>query len=158
MIDVWTEKYRPDTLDEIVGQEKIVEFELDKRAFAYYNTEIEDWYVESGDYEILIGSSSRDIRLKNSVKVDSSLELPEKYSINTTVGDLMADPEKKELFNELLNNYLAGQDLMEMLGGENREMMEALLKYMPLRSLVMFSGGAVNRAQVEEIVAKLNES
>ena len=140
------------------GQEKIVEFELNKRSFAYYNTEIEDWYVESGDYEILIGSSSRDIRLKNSVKVDSSLELPEKYSINTTVGDLMSDPEKKELFNELLNNYLAGQDLMEMLGGENREMMEALLKYMPLRSLVMFSGGAVNRAQVEEIVAKLNES
>ena len=140
------------------GQEKIVEFELNKRSFAYYNTEIEDWYVESGDYEILIGSSSRDIRLKNSVKVDSSLELPEKYSINTTVGDLMADPEKKELFNKLLNNYLAGQDLMEMLGGENREMMEALLKYMPLRSLVMFSGGAVNRAQVEEIVEKLNES
>jgi len=25
MIDVWTEKYRPDTLDEIVGQQKIVE-------------------------------------------------------------------------------------------------------------------------------------
>jgi len=25
MIEVWTEKYRPDTLDEIVGQEKIVE-------------------------------------------------------------------------------------------------------------------------------------
>ena len=138
------------------GQEKIVEFELDKRAFAYYNTEIEDWYVESGDYQILIGSSSRDIRLKDTVKVKSSLQLKEEYTINTTVGDLLADPAKEKLFNELLNQYLENTDLLEMLGGRNSEMMEAMLKYMPLRSLVMFSEGAVNRAQIEEIVEKLN--
>jgi beta-glucosidase len=37
-------------------------------------------------------------------------------------------------------------------------MMEAMLKYMPLRALVMFSEGAVNRKQVEEIVEKLNNN
>jgi beta-glucosidase len=45
-----------------------------------------------------------------------------------------------------------------MLGGRNSEMMAAMLNYMPLRALVMFSEGAVNRAQVEEIVEKLNNS
>ncbi len=139
------------------GQEKIVEFELAKRAFAYYNTEIDDWYVESGEYQILIGSSSRDIRLKDSVKVQSTVELEEEYTINTNVGDLLADPKKEKVFNKLLNEYLEGTDLMEMLDVKNSEMMEAMLKYMPLRALVMFSEGGVSRAQVEEIVEKLNQ-
>lgn len=32
------------------GEEKIVSFILDKRAFAYYNTELKDWHVESGEF------------------------------------------------------------------------------------------------------------
>ena len=41
------------------GEEKTVVFELDKRAFAYYNVDIGDWHVETGEFEILIGKSSR---------------------------------------------------------------------------------------------------
>lgn len=46
------------------GQSTRVSFTLDDRCFAFYNTEINDWYVENCDYEILVGASSRDIRLK----------------------------------------------------------------------------------------------
>ncbi|HUM44639.1 MAG TPA: glycoside hydrolase family 3 C-terminal domain-containing protein, partial [Fervidobacterium sp.] len=46
------------------GEEKTVTFKLDKRSFAYYNTEIRDWYVESGEFEILVGKSSKEIELK----------------------------------------------------------------------------------------------
>ena len=139
------------------GQEKIVEFELSKRAFAYYNTEIDDWYVESGDYEILIGSSSRDIRLKEKIKVESTVKLSDEYTINTNIGDIISDPEAEKYFNQLLEEYLKGTELMERLEGRDDEMMEAMFKYMPLRSLAMFSEGAVNRSQVEEIVEKLNK-
>ncbi|MFW5809076.1 MAG: beta-glucosidase family protein [Halanaerobium sp.] len=138
------------------GQEKIIEFELGKRAFAYYNTEIDDWYVESGEYEILIGSSSRDIRLKEQLKVEATVELPVEYTINTNLGDIISDPEVEEYFNQLMDKYLKGNDLMESLGAKENEMMEAMFKYMPLRSLTMFTEGAVSRAQVEEIVEKLN--
>ncbi len=55
------------------GEEKEVSFTLSKRAFAYYNINISDWHVESGEFEILIGASSRDIRLKKKVEVISSL-------------------------------------------------------------------------------------
>ena len=54
------------------GEEQTVTVELDKRAFAYYNTCISDWYVESGAFDILVGASSRDIRLVSTVKVTSS--------------------------------------------------------------------------------------
>ncbi|MBQ6862745.1 MAG: glycoside hydrolase family 3 C-terminal domain-containing protein [Clostridia bacterium] len=54
------------------GEEQTVTIELDKRAFAFWNTAIGDWYVESGEFDILVGASSRDIRLNTTVKVASS--------------------------------------------------------------------------------------
>ncbi len=54
------------------GEEKTVTFELGKRAFAYYSTEIGDWHVESGEFEILIGKSSKEIVLKEVVSVNST--------------------------------------------------------------------------------------
>jgi len=50
---------------------KIVRFVLDKRAFAYYHTQEENWHVESGRFEIRVGRSSRDILLSAFVRVDS---------------------------------------------------------------------------------------
>lgn len=65
------------------GETKTVEMQLSKRAFAYYNTKINDWHVISGNYTIQIGSSSRDIRLEDSVYVESTnnAQLPDYYSI-----------------------------------------------------------------------------
>ena len=54
------------------GEEKTVEITLCKRAFAFYNTAIADWHVESGEFEILVGASSRDILLSARVTVEST--------------------------------------------------------------------------------------
>ena len=53
------------------GEEKKVAVELDDRAFAFWNTATEDWCVESGEYKILVGASSRDIRLEAATKMKS---------------------------------------------------------------------------------------
>lgn len=45
------------------GEEKTIKMELDKRSFAWYSTELSEWYTATGEYELLIGASSRDIRL-----------------------------------------------------------------------------------------------
>ena len=52
------------------GEEKRVEITLDSRSFAYYNTCLKRWYVENGAFEILVGASSRDIRLTARVDVN----------------------------------------------------------------------------------------
>ncbi len=54
------------------GESKTVSVTLDSRAFSYYNVLIKDWHIESGDFEILVGASSRDIRLKDKVFVASA--------------------------------------------------------------------------------------
>ena len=56
------------------GEEKEVTVELGKRAFAYYNVNIGDWHVETGEFDILVGASSRDIKLSETVKVTSTVE------------------------------------------------------------------------------------
>ncbi len=58
------------------GEETTVEIELSKRAFAFYNVDSADWQVESGEFEIMVGASSRDIRLSADVYVESTDSAP----------------------------------------------------------------------------------
>ncbi len=62
------------------NEEKEIEIKLDKRAFAYYNMNIQDWHVESGSFRILVGASSADIKLEDEVFVNSTapgVEVPD---------------------------------------------------------------------------------
>ncbi len=49
------------------GESRKVEMTISKDAFAYYNADNSKWTVDPGKYEIMIGNSSRDIRLKDVV-------------------------------------------------------------------------------------------
>lgn len=53
------------------GEEKEVSVTLSKRAFAFYNVELQDWQVETGLFDIMVGVSSRDIRLTKAVNIIS---------------------------------------------------------------------------------------
>lgn len=90
------------------GEEKTVSVELDKRAFAYYNININDWHVESGDFDILVGASSKDIRLTATVKVASTVEavIPD-YRVSAPVyyeADIMNVPDGQ--FAEVLGHEI----------------------------------------------------
>lgn len=53
------------------GESDTVTITLDRRSFAYYNVSEKDWRVEAGDFEILVGASSRDIKLSSKVSVSA---------------------------------------------------------------------------------------
>ena len=46
------------------GETKTVAFTLTKEVLSFYDVKLKDWAAEPGDFEILVGSSSRDIRAK----------------------------------------------------------------------------------------------
>ena len=52
------------------GESKRVCVKLCSRAFAYYSVPLKKWYVENGEFEIMVGASSRDIRLKTSIEIN----------------------------------------------------------------------------------------
>ncbi len=51
------------------GQTERVSFHLDQRALSYWDTDAHDWVVQNGTYHIMVGSSSRDIRLRDSFSI-----------------------------------------------------------------------------------------
>jgi beta-glucosidase len=54
------------------AESQTVTLTLGPRAFAYYDPEARAWRVAKGRYELLVGSSSRDIRLTSGVEVASA--------------------------------------------------------------------------------------
>ena len=52
------------------GEEKEVRFAFDARDFSFWNVRSGGWSVEGGEYEIRIGASSRDIRLRAVLTAD----------------------------------------------------------------------------------------
>ncbi|WP_069999524.1 beta-glucosidase [Cellulosilyticum sp. I15G10I2] len=135
------------------GETKTVSFVLSKRAFAYYNTAIKDWHIESGDFEILAGSSSQDIRLKATVYVESTTPLKKLYTRNSTLGDLMLHPKGKKTAEELLNLMLGDKhNSSESLGTDMAVMMSDFV----LRGMINFSGGAFSESMMNDLLAELN--
>lgn len=51
---------------------KEVEIKLNKKSLAFYSVEDKKWTVEAGCFEILVGSSSKDIRLKEEFNLNSN--------------------------------------------------------------------------------------
>ena len=143
-------------------EEKTVEMELDKRSFAWYNTDIHDWYAASGEYEILAAASSRDIRLKKTVYVESTTELPMHIHMNTTIGELLENPKTKAVVEGMTDS------LIQHMGGSSEEedsaASEAITKEMslkmmensPLRSMRSFMG--MTTEEIQEFIQKLQEA
>ncbi len=54
------------------GEEKDISFTLSKRDFAFFNVYTSEYQVESGEFAILVGASSRDIKLMKMINVEST--------------------------------------------------------------------------------------
>ena len=143
------------------GETKAVTMELDKRSFAWYNTELHDWFAASGEYKLLVGTSSRDIHLEGRIHLNSSQELLMHVHMNTTLGELFRNPKTSETAKELTAKYISAMNVGEESSSEaaseavTEEMTEAMTDSMPLRALVSFGG--YSREELTEIIEKLNK-
>ncbi|MCR5763030.1 MAG: glycoside hydrolase family 3 C-terminal domain-containing protein [Treponema sp.] len=119
------------------GQTKTVSFTINKRSLAWYNTDIHEWYAASGEYDILIGSSSRDIRLTKRINFKTKVYLLREITQNTTVGDLMDDDRTCSIikaFNDKNQKNSKEIDSSEKEAITDR-MSEEMLDSTPLRTL-----------------------
>jgi len=180
------------------GEETTVSVELDRRAFAFYDVDQKDWVVETGEFEILVGTSSQDIRLTGAIEIESEQiatpvtkkeklsayydltgtefisqddfetlygrslpvnEIPQKgnFTFNTPIGDMSETFIGRQLYNMMLANVkkMFSSDESE---GENPMlgMVAAMLKEMPLRSMLMMSNGALKRGTLDSLLMMIN--
>ncbi len=138
------------------GEERTVEFSLDKRAFAFYDADLADWRVETGSFTVCIGKSSRDLVLLAQVKVESTTVIKKTYTINSTLGDIMADPKGQQVVGQMMQSMGMGD--MGEVGGDamSSDAMMAMMGYMPLRGIAMFAGDAVTPEMLQGLLDALN--
>lgn len=144
------------------GETKTVTITLDWRAFAYYEPKMKDWNVETGEFEILIGKSSEEIVLTETVVVNGTKKMPVTYTVNTTFGDLPNTPQAMEILEPIFTAYNQSQTNSEDASSSateaiTAEMNAAMEKFMPLRAVISFSDGKITPNQIEEAVDKLNK-
>ena len=142
------------------GVTSTVSFTLDKRAFAYYNTKLQDWHVENGTFEILLGHSSRDIVLSAEVTVESTVEIPVVYTPNTVMSELTKTEQGKVMMETVLKQFMGGQKSEE--GDEAampegmKDMIDAMMKSMPIRGILTFGNIGMTKEDLDEWLDKLN--
>lgn len=139
------------------NEEKVVSFQLDKRAFAYYNLNLKDWHVESGEYQILIGRSSEDIILEESIYVNSTRDVIQKITKNSTIGDLMENPLLVDKMKKLLKEVTPNNTILNSFQEVDSEMTKAFLKYFPLRAIVINSKGTFTEEMMNQWLDEVNE-
>lgn len=142
------------------GETKIVSFVLDYRSFAWYHTGIKDWYAASGDYEILIGASSRDMRLSEKVHLTTQKTLPLKVHMNTTLGELLADERTAGYaadFKKQLEEIFGASTSQDKEDGDvaiSDEMNNAMVASMPLRNVVSY--GMCGKKELLDMIEEMN--
>jgi beta-glucosidase len=142
------------------GETKTVTLALDFRAFAYYHPAYKQWITEDGEFDILIGASSADIRYVQTVTLQSTLELPSILNRESTLRDWMADPRGKHVSAPLFQQITT--QMQAIFGeGEGKEAgMDHMgfLMDMPLSDLLHFLGGVLTtppEGMVDGLLAKV---
>ena len=134
------------------GETGTVTVTLDSRAFAYWEQGLDDWFVEPGKYVIEAAASSRDIRLSAAVTAEGKPYYPP-VTMDSTFGDVVKIPGAREII-EKRSSIMQGAPVT---GDEvNFEMMEAMMRDMPLHAMCSFADGNVTRADIAALVDMIN--
>lgn len=144
------------------GEEKTVSMELDKRSFAWYNTDLHDWYAAPGEYEILACASSRNIRLRATVRLTTRTRLPLAIHRNTTVAELLANPKTAAVISSMTDalaaNISGDAENSSEAAAEaiTKEMSLKMLENSPLRSFKSFVG--MDEKELADLIARLKDA
>ncbi len=92
------------------GQTKTIIFTLDREAFWYFDTLKNAWSIESGEFEILIGASSRDIRLNGSVTLNPEPRASRLHA-GLTIKALLDDPDGRAVLTKYAGGFLLMADM-----------------------------------------------
>ncbi|KRM12775.1 glycoside hydrolase family 3 C-terminal domain-containing protein [Paucilactobacillus suebicus] len=130
------------------GETKSVSVELNERSFSWYNADLGKWQIDKGQYDIEIGASSRDLRLRESVEIKPVVNRTKRVTESTYVSDLKDRPE--------LDKALSESGLGDILTAvENQSDSARLLENMPLRAGVMIG---MDRNKIKEFIKLANEN
>ena len=139
------------------GETKTVTVHLDSRAFAFYHPIHRQWITEDGEFDILIGASSADIRGTATVTLQSTLELPCILNRESTVKEWLAYSRGKPSLERQVTSWMS-QMARVFSGGNSNDVVgmdtDGFMLDMPLLSLLQFQEGRLPKP-ADELVDDL---
>ncbi len=143
------------------GEETEVSFQLSGRDFAVYDPRAGAWTTADGTFDLLIGASSRDIRLQTSLTLEATSAPPVRFDRLTPLRAWLADPAARAQIEPVLialrRQFLgAGADGNGVVDGPDvgaegpGELPDAFLLDLPVGKLVTF--GALPEAELRRMI------
>ncbi|WP_324668746.1 glycoside hydrolase family 3 C-terminal domain-containing protein [Geochorda subterranea] len=129
------------------GESRPVRFVLTALDLAYYDPARRAWVAEPGLYDILVGASSRDIRVQATVELTQGLHAETRLDEESTVRAWMQHPAGRLALERALPPELFGR-----LAGQPPT---SFLWELPLKKLSLLSQGALDESAIRRVVAAL---
>ncbi|MBQ6921656.1 MAG: glycoside hydrolase family 3 C-terminal domain-containing protein [Clostridia bacterium] len=145
------------------GEKREYKLHLSEEDFAVYSDKCGKYVVKDGAYNIMIGTSSVDIKKKFKVAA-KGFEDKILYSRDTRIGEIIKTKEGKKIVEKYLLGYLH----MAMFGNFNGDItfkdeitnspfFTSIMNDMPLRALCNFTNGSFTDENIESILNLLNK-
>lgn len=130
------------------GESQRVTFDLGARDLSYWSPVQRRWVVEGGSFEVRVGASSRDVRLRETVQVDGE-DLTPPVALESEISAWLAHP-------------VAGPELRALLareGGGFAGMVDdpehgPMFRAIPLVRMARFPGFPATEAELAEVAAR----
>jgi beta-glucosidase len=135
------------------GETVEVEIIIERRDLEYWNVQLDRFVLEEGEYEVSVGSTSRDLRAHDSIDLDGDdIRVP--LSMTSTLGEVLAHPVAAGLIAEQMAAMPLGGESGDSLGMDMMRMMMSI----PVGRVIAFAGGQVTTEQLEQLLTAANEA
>ena len=131
------------------GEEKTVSFQLEKRAFAYYDITQHGWVVNPGKFEIMVGASSRDLRLRQTFKLEASDQDHRPLTRDSLLKEFKNHAKGKAFYPQLVAAFAMGNP------DETDIAVQTFLNEMPAYKACAFSEGRFTEEMLRDILRKV---
>jgi beta-glucosidase len=140
------------------GEQKEVGFTLGFSDFAYYSARHSKWICESGVYKLSVGSSSRDIRLCQTIKLHTPQAENIKLSKDSTFKEWLQHPQGKELIKPLIDAMLYVLGVTDEAASEQKQLdlVRNLAADIPICRMSQFSQGKITEQMIADVVKNVS--
>jgi beta-glucosidase len=137
------------------GESAEVRFNLDARDFSYYDPAFSDWITDSGEFTLLIGSSSQDIRLNARVTLTSPVERVLPITSDVHYLELFQNERVKQAYFDTLIEWklISASDVTPTLEKHLTTAFWGLKQHLDL--LVPYE---ITEEKIEALVKRLNQT
>ncbi len=135
------------------GETRTVTLALDRRAFAYFDPAYGRWVTEAGDFDVLVGASSADIRLRASLTLRRGTALPCILDRDSTLREWLDDPRGRPVLAPMVEDVR--RRVAALMGGDGEHVigmdLMGFLMDMPLLNVLAMHEEEVGVSAMEQV-------